>query len=171
MEKMNLFFVLLTFYYIYAEEIAENEGEVALENPNLFEGDILRSSFNNDRNAVVAEKRKWPNARIPYTIDSKLKKQESLIKEAMDHYANKTCIRFVPRKDEKQYVNILKGKSCYSHVGRTSRAQPLSLGPKCYKFGIIVHELGHAVGFFHEHSRSDRDDYINIHYENIQPGN
>ena len=33
-----------------------------------------------------------------------------------------------------------------------------------------VHELVHTLGFVHEHTRPDRDDFISVNYDNIEPG-
>lgn len=48
--------------------------------------------------------------------------------------------------------------------------QAISIGKNCDKFGIVVHELGHVIGFWHEHTRPDRDEHVSIIRDNIQPG-
>ncbi|KAH7982333.1 hypothetical protein HPB52_004096 [Rhipicephalus sanguineus] len=59
---------------------------------------------------------------------------------------------------------------CYSAIGRNVGVQTLSLGDGCFFFGTVTHEMMHAIGFYHEHSRPDRDDYIDIYPENVMPG-
>ena len=46
----------------------------------------------------------------------------------------------------------------------------LSIGPNCLREGVIIHEILHALGFFHEHSRPDRDQYITIDFNNLKDG-
>ena len=56
--------------------------------------------------------------------------------------------------------------SCTSRVGMVGNEQIIRAGERCDK-GIVMHELGHALGFWHEHSRPDRDEYIEIKWGNI----
>ena len=59
---------------------------------------------------------------------------------------------------------------CSSAVGRVGGGQTVSLDDGCIYTDIVQHELMHSVGFWHEQSRYDRDDYVIIHWDNIQPG-
>ena len=78
----------------------------------------------------------------------------------------------MPRKDEADYI-VFKttGSGCNSNVGRAGGAQTVSLDTGCIYVNLIIHELMHAVGFYHEQCRTDRDDYIMINWDNIQEGN
>lgn len=72
------------------------------------------------------------------------------------------------------YVHFLNSGSCYSRVGRAFWPFPLSqeiyLGRCSHLIGHIKHEMMHTLGFYHEHSRSDRDQYIKINWNNIEDG-
>ena len=65
-------------------------------------------------------------------------------------------------------INFIYIYSCCSYVGRRGGKQYLSLGTGCIRFGIITHELGHVIGFWHEQNRPDRSIYIDVIYENME---
>src|SRR4051794_17644050 len=80
-----------------------------------------------------------------------------------------TCVRFVERTNERDYVSIYKGDGCHSRLGKTGGRQDMSLANNCPQ-GTVAHEFMHALGILHHHSRTDRDDFVTINWENIPPG-
>ena len=68
------------------------------------------------------------------------------------------------------YIIIYKYFRCHSSIGRDGGEQTITLGQDCYYKGVIMHEMTHAVGFFHEQNRWDRDSYVTIHWNNVEPG-
>ncbi|XP_054711223.1 astacin-like metalloprotease toxin 5 [Uloborus diversus] len=159
-------------FFFFSFFLSEKLGSLIMENPDLFGGDILGMEDFEDRNAIADRTRIWPDGIVPFEEDPGLKDtvHPTVLKSAMTMYQKDTCIKFVPRTTEKDYIRIFPGQGCYSHVGKTGDGQPLSLGKGCGLMGIVFHQLTHALGFYHEHNRSDRDDYLVIFWENIQEG-
>lgn len=63
---------------------------------------------------------------------------------------------------------------CYSSVGRNfwiEGGQTIGLSNGCLNSpGTIMHEVLHSLGFWHEQSRPDRDQNVEIMWENIAKG-
>merc|ERR1711981_499613 len=83
------------------------------------------------------------------------------------------CLSIVDRTSQSDYVKIqAKNEGCYSsRIGRGGGMQRINIqNPGCTSSGTIVHEFIHALGFWHEQARKDRDNYIHINWNNIEQG-
>ncbi|XP_076031675.1 zinc metalloproteinase nas-4-like [Oratosquilla oratoria] len=123
------------------------------------------------RSARISDFR-WPGNTVVYQIDEAFGQEEqNSIASAMNYISENTCIQFEPKSNETDYVDIIRDNNnsdqCYSDIGRLGGRQEASLSKECLKFGVIVHELLHVIGLFHEHTRPDRNDYVTILWENI----
>lgn len=98
------------------------------------------------------------------------KKEKHMIRLVMREIESKTCIRFVPRTRETDFILIFSGDGCTSGIGRTGGQQFVSLEKDgCFTPGTITHELIHTIGFDHMHNHQDRDKFIEILWDNIKP--
>ncbi|XP_053720411.1 high choriolytic enzyme 1-like [Synchiropus splendidus] len=141
----------------------------------LLEGDLLTPRT---RNAMTCwyqsclwKKNSAGHVTIPYTVSAQFNSYErQKMERAMQAFHSSTCLRFVPRQREYDYISIENRAGCFSSLGRVGGGQVLSLNRQgCLYHGIIQHEILHALGFQHEQTRSDRDQYVRINWENINP--
>jgi len=139
----------------------------------LFQGDI---EMPEGRNALLqTSPRRWPGGVVYYDWIGQNWTQDYLdmLNQAFRMIEKHTCIKYVKRTNQPNFVNIVDGGSCSSElVGMSGVQQRLSLmsmnseGASCWSLSTVMHELLHATGLWHEQMRYDRDDYLEIHPEN-----
>ncbi|GMT16953.1 hypothetical protein PFISCL1PPCAC_8250, partial [Pristionchus fissidentatus] len=164
--------------------------------PYLFEGDIILTEA--QMNKTLHEKRlqalfkklgkpspvkrsltadttiRWTFP-INYWIDTRTGVSYSAVQAGVAKWEELTCATFRQSNSQPygvQSLRFVRGDGCYSYIGRASNyygTQEVSIGTGCTSLGTVTHEIGHALGFYHEQARPERDDYVTVNFRNIFP--
>lgn len=169
----------LSEYFFAGRKMAmeEIDGEFIYQGDILFSPDMLSSKEQKlvyepgekvSQKSVGRTSGRWPNNTVYYSIDSNLS-DKNRVTDAIKHWEANTSLKFVLRSGESNYIYFTSGSGCSSYIGMIGGKQNLTLSSSCTT-GNTIHEIGHAIGLWHEQSRVDRDKHIKVNYQNIQSG-
>ncbi|KAM9766151.1 hatching enzyme 1.2-like [Menidia menidia] len=142
-------------------------------------GDVaMPTTLGRNADPCTARGCRWPKTGryvyVPYYISPDYTQQErGVILAGLQSFHQSTCVRFVPwTQTHRDYLHFLSspGEGCKSFIGRQDGGQGVFLEKKgCVSQSTVQHEVLHALGFHHEQVRSDRDQYVRILSQNVQP--
>ena len=152
----------------------ESVSALHVEDKYVVEGDMLFSEeavANGRSQATGLVSKRWPDGVVYYVIDEDTPEpMRRLIQRAIGHWQEKTSVYFVERTDQDDYVEFEpRSSGCSSKVGMQGGRQEINISSQC-GLGSIIHEIGHCMGLFHEHTRLNRDQHITINWGNVESG-
>jgi len=160
-----------------------------IEGKAIFEGDIILGSIAEVEefktivedsesilgNQIVGKRYLWPDGIVPYTVSNSVNSTgKRNLSQAIEIIHRETNVRLIPKTQISRYsgnsITFQAGTdagSCSSFVGMRGGSQPINLGVGSCSVESTIHEIAHALGIWHEQSRSDRDNFVRIVWDNI----
>ena len=168
------------------QTVTTSDGETRYEIRSgyaIIQGDIVVGKVLSDGSDTVFTRGVGRNFKLDRWIDGIVyyEKSPSLdgedlqkVDDALRHWNQFSSLTFVERSGalqdtQQDYILFEASSGCASWVGKIGGEQSLWVGQTCTA-GSVIHELGHAIGLFHEHTRTDRDNFITVLWENILDG-
>lgn len=165
-----------TIAYHLIDGVAVFEGDILIHLDDLGNAAFQRRALPSPKDQGEQDKaagrttagKLWTDNIVYYEIDSGLSDQ-SRVTDAIAEMESETNLVFLERSDQDDYIYFTTGSGCSSYIGRQGGMQEIWLSSSC-STGNAIHEIGHAIGLYHEHTRADRDSYVTIEWGDIKSG-
>ncbi|GJM24447.1 MAG: hypothetical protein DHS20C16_08620 [Phycisphaerae bacterium] len=109
----------------------------------------------------------WPNNTVYYSFHANTSpSQQADALAAMALIEGVSSMTFIARTTEPDYVVFTDAGGNNSFIGRIGGPQTININAWTQHY-VIVHEIMHAMGIYHEQSRPDRNTYVQINSGNI----
>jgi uncharacterized protein (TIGR03437 family) len=111
---------------------------------------------------------RWTNGVMHYIVDPDVPDQNRIM-GAIQQWNDRTPLKVEPRTGQANYVRFRRSSSgCNSFVGMLGGEQVINLTDNCSTLSV-AHEIGHAFGLWHEQERNDRNAFVTLALDNIDP--
>ena len=157
------------------------------DDPNYFEGDLNVTQNDIDiyyrkerfKRAIRRDRNKlWSEAIVHYMFHRSINPNtKNIIVHAIHEIERQTCLHFelVTNTYSLDHLEFTgEGDTCLSNIGKIGGKQFIQLPGTAYRtmtcrtHGIVLHEILHALGVWHEQSRPDRNKYVQVLENNVQ---
>ncbi len=109
----------------------------------------------------------WTNGQVPFEFNNNVTAEnQARAIEVMNMLQTIANLRFIQRSNQGQFIRFQNSDRNNSFVGMQNSGNIINISDWDSPM-VICHEIFHSLGFFHEHQRPDRDNYVRIVRERI----